>query len=157
MEISMKMKGIRISDGIDSILRVKLSDILEEVVNGNSFHWVVLFLDGTPNQGQGKLLSECETLINKSKNGLPISWEELNLLSSKFSQMFETTILGCKDANLLYRYKKEAEMYKTCDIVLDLIDCAFWEVYSKDGELIARLAKKFKEIEFLEPNFENDK
>jgi hypothetical protein len=146
----MNIKGIRISDGKGSMLGPTLSDLLEEITNGDSFYWSILFLDGTPNPGQGHLLTEYESEINNSENGVPIRWEELARLSSRFFQMFETTILGCKDTKLLRRYEKEEEMYVTCDIVIDLIDCAFWEVYSKDPNLIDKLQEKFKEIELIE-------
>jgi hypothetical protein len=56
----------------------------------------------------------------------------------------------CKDEKFLHRYETEQEMYKTCDIVIDLIDCAFWEVYSQDHSLLYLLKNKFKKIEFLE-------
>ena len=64
--------------------------------------------------------------------------------------MFETVVLGAYNINLLHRYKEEREMYITCDVVIELIDCAFWEVYVKDMKVIERLKKKFKEIELLD-------
>jgi hypothetical protein len=146
----MSTKGIRISDGNGNILSPALSDILKEVTDGNSFYWSILFLDGTPNLGQGHFLTEYERKINNSENGLQINWEELNELSGKFFQMFETIILGCKDLKLLRRYEQEKEMYTTCDIVIDLIDCAFWEIYSKNESFINKLKEKFKEVEVIE-------
>lgn len=145
----MKTKGIRISDWRENIL-LPLSDILEEITSGDSFYWSILFLDGTPNPGQGHFLNQYESIINNSENGIPIKWEELTTLSGKFFQMFETIILGCRDTKLLRRYAKEKEMYITCDIVIDLIDCAFWEVYSKDQNLLTKLQKKFQEVEILD-------
>ena len=127
-----------------------LSDILDEITDGSSFYWTILFLDGTPNPGHGIFLTDYENKINNSENGLLVKWEELTTLPIKFFQMFETTILGCRNAKLLRRYSKEEEMYRTCDIVIDLIDCAFWEVYSKDQNLINRLEEKFKDVEMLE-------
>jgi bacterioferritin (cytochrome b1) len=79
----MKSAGMRISDG-DNILSVKLSDILDEVSNADSFHWDILFLDGMPNPGNPGLISECEHKINKSKNGLLVSLNELKATSNKF-------------------------------------------------------------------------
>jgi len=146
----MKIQGIRISDGKDNVLRVTLSDILKEVADGSSFYWVILFLDGTPNPGKGVFLQEYENKINNSENGLTIKWDELLSISSNFFQMFETIILGSKDPKLLKRYEKEEDMYRTCDIVIDLIDCAFWEVYSKEQSFINKLKKKFKEVELIE-------
>ncbi len=146
----MKTIGIRILDGKDNVLEPTLSDILEEISDGQGLHWTILFLDGTPNPGQGSFLTNYESQINDSKNGLSIRWEDLVLLSRKFLKMFEATILGCKDVSLLRRYESEKEMYETCDVVIDLIDCAFWEVYSKNGKILNNLKKKFREIEPLE-------
>ena len=35
-----------------------------------------------------------------------------------------------------------------------MIDSGYWEVFSNDEEFINRLAKKFKDIEFLAPDYE---
>lgn len=145
----MRTRGVRISDGKDNIL-VPLSSILEELSDGDLFYWSILFLDGTPSPGQGHFITQYGNKINNSENGIPIRWEELLTLSSKFYQMFETIILGSKDAKLLKRYDIEREMYMTCDIVFELIDCAFWEVYSKDQVFLKRLQKKFQKIELIE-------
>jgi hypothetical protein len=148
----MKTYGIRISDGSENVLSPTLSDILKVFDKGITLRWGILFLDGIPQPGQGESLVEYEKKINNSEKGLLISWEELNNLSVKFLQMFETIVLGCKNVNLLHRYKEEKEMFKKCDIVIELIDCAFWEVYAKDIKVIERLAEKFKEVEFLDFN-----
>ena len=145
----MKTKGIRISDGNENILEPTLSDILKEITNDSSLHWSILFLDGTPNPGEGSFLAKYIDQINNSENGISTSLEDLIKLSDKFHQMFETIVIGSKDSKLLKRYAKEEEMYIMCDIAIELIDCAFWEVYSKDESLILRLAKHFREIEFL--------
>lgn len=47
------------------------------------------------------------------------------------------------------RYEDEKEMYKTCDLVIDLIDCVFWEVYSKDQNFLDKLERKFQETESI--------
>ena len=45
-------------------------------------------------------------------------------------------------------------MYETCDFVIEMIDSGYWEVFSKDKTLIDKLAKKFKDTQFLEPDFQ---
>jgi hypothetical protein len=147
----METYGIRISDGLGDVLSPTLSSILEEINYGESFNWCILFLDGTPNPGEGQFLIEYEKKINDSEKGLLISWDELKDLSEKFFQMFEITVLGSRNINLLHPYQEERDMYKACDIVIELIDCAFWEVYVKDGKIIERFKRKFKEIEILGP------
>lgn len=151
----MKSYGIRISDGKGEVLSPTLYDILKEIKEGDSYYWSILFLDGTPTPGQGPFLAIYKKEINDSEHGVLISWDDLCRLSNIFFQMFEVIVLGSKDATSLHRYVNEEEMQNTCDIVIYLIDCAFWEVYSKNQELIDTLKKKFKETEYLDPNNTN--
>ncbi len=144
----MKTMGIRIF--LNDILRIKLSDVLAEIPNGDSFLWSILFIDGTPNPGQGKHLAEYKNQINESEDGLRVEWKDLFNLSSQFYQIFEIIVLGNYDVNALHRYKNETEMYKTCAITIELIDCTFWEIYAKNQEIISNLSKKFPQFEFLE-------
>jgi len=155
MEVSMKTRGIRISDGIDDILSPTLPDILKEIYNGDSFYWSILFLHASGDLGEGKSIPEFEEQIYNSEKGLFINWEELNILSGKFFQIIDIIIIGCQNESLLHRYENEHEMYETCDIVIELHDSCFWEVFSKDEQLINRLASKFNEIKFLESDFLN--
>ena len=116
----MKTYGIRLLDGKGNVLKTTLHDILDEIDGGESFYWCLLFLDGIPAPGQGSFLVDFEKKINDSKNGIIVTWEELKRLSIKFFQMFEITVLGCKDVDLLHRFDNENDMYKACDIVIDL-------------------------------------
>jgi hypothetical protein len=153
MVLLMKTYGIRISDCESNVLSVKLSDLLEEISNGAIFYWSVLFLDGIPNTGEGKFINEYKNKINKSMNGLMLDWNEICFINAKLFQIYEITILGCKKQKFLHRYYNDQEMYESCDIVIELIDCAFWQIFSKDSKLIRRINKKFKEVELLESNF----
>lgn len=147
MTVLMKTTGIRILDSKDHILNVTLGDILQEVKRNNAYLWSLLFLDGISSKNEGNRLKQFENEINSSENGVLIDWKELTHLSDRFYQMYETILLGSKDPQLLRRYQTEAQMYQSCDIVIELIDCAFWEVHSKDSEFINRLKRKFKETE----------
>lgn len=150
----MKTYGIRISDSKNNVLNVRLSDIIVEISKSNVLNWCILFLDGTPNYGEEKFVSEYKNKINKSKNGLKVTWNEVDLLDAKFRQIFEVIILGCKLEEFLQRYDNDQKMYQSCDIVIELIDCAFWQVFSNNQELINKLKTKFIDVELLEPDFE---
>lgn len=52
------------------------------------------------------------------------------------------TLLGNQDLGLLKRYASEKEMYEKCAIVIELIDCSFWEVHAHEKALILSLQKK---------------
>ena len=150
----MKTYGIRISDSKNDVLSVKIGDILQEIKNGSVLKWCILFLDGTPNKGEGLFVNDYKRKINELENGFQLDYDDLLLVSEKFSQIFEIIILGSNSKNKPHHYRNDQEMYRSCDIVIELIDCSFWQVFSKDHELTKRLREKFNEIEFLEPNFQ---
>ena len=142
----MKTYGIRIFEDKNEFLSILLSDILKEISEGDSLFWAILFLEGTPVQNQRKNLIKYMNQINESSEGLYIKWKDLFTLSDQFDQIFETIILGCKNINLLHRYKNEKQMYKSCDIVIELIDCAFWEIYAKDFNIVQKIKVKFPNL-----------
>ena len=145
----MKVKGIRILDKKNGIVSVNLSDVLEAVPHGNIFHWSILFLYASGHLGEGKSIPAFEKQIYDSEKGFFIDWNDLNMLSKKFYQIIDITLIGCKNKNLLHRYDTDQKMHETCDIVIEMIDSNYWEVFSKDEELINCLTHKFKEIKFL--------
>ena len=149
----MKSQGIRISDKKNGTGLIDFVDILAEINNGNSFYWSILFLEVIGNLGEERLNPPFAENINKSVNGLFMDWEGLNSIAKKFEQVIDMIVLGCKDKNKLQRYEIEQEMYETCDIVIQMVDSSFWEVFSIDVQLIERLEKKFKQIKFLESDF----
>ncbi len=150
----MKAHGIRISDKINRIVCVELPEILKEIKNGDILHWSILHFNASGRLGEGKSISVFTKQINESEKGMFIEWDVLNTLSHKLFEVIDLLIIGCKDINLLKRYKNDQEMYETCDIIIEMIDSGYWEVFSKDKQLIDRLASKFKDIKFLEPNFD---
>ncbi|MBS0586322.1 MAG: hypothetical protein JSR76_08550 [Verrucomicrobia bacterium] len=145
----MKSKGIRISDKKNNIVSVELPDILREITDGNSLCWSILYLYATGDLGKNQSIPALEEQIKNSERGLFISWNELNSLTRKFWDLMDITIVGCKDKSLLGRYANDVKMRETCDIVIEMIDSGYWEVFSKNEALINRLAKQYKEVEFL--------
>lgn len=151
----MKSTGIRIEDCKENgVISVQLTDILEEIYDGDLFYWSILYLYSVGHLGEGKSLPEFEKQIFDSENGFFISWMELNALAKKFYQVYDITLIACSNKEFLKRYTNDLEMYETCDICIEMVDSSYWEVFSKNENLIARLAAKFKNIKFLEPDFE---
>ena len=150
----MESKGIRILDDINGIICVTLPKILSEIHDGNLYYWSILFMDVIGNLGEEVSVPILQKQIYDSKNGLFISWQDLSILAEKFEQVIDIIIIGSNEEKNLRRYEDDQEMYETCDFVIAMVDSGYWEVFSKEPDLIDRLATKFKEIEFLEPDFE---
>lgn len=151
----MKMKGIRILDSENNVVSVKLSDILEMVPNGDTLNWAILFSDiiliPEVTSEEGEPIIAQQKQINKAEYALPISWERLQSLSKLIHQEIDLIVVACEDKTKLIQYEN---MHSVCDIIIEMEDSSYWEVFSTDERLIGRLTKKFKEIEFLTTNSE---
>ena len=145
----MKTAGIRILDKNKRVVSVKLQDILEEVHHGELFHWSILSFEGSGHLKDGKSIPVFRKEIRESERGLLVKWDELIALASTFWEVEDMLIIGCKDPTLISQYEEEKDMYDTCDIVINMFDSCYWEVFSKDKAFILRLATKFKDIKFL--------
>lgn len=146
--------GIRILDEENGVVAVGLPDILMEIQHGDLYQWAILFLHSMGDLGDGESIPVFENMINNSQEGLLINWEDLNLLSKKFYQIFDLILIGCRNKDLILRYQNDQEMHNTCDIVIEMIDCDYWEVFAKDLSFMERLEKKFKQVEWLDRNKE---
>lgn len=149
----MNSIGIRISDKKDSVITVKLSDILELIDNGDSIYWSILFSEVAPKRGEGEFTSKIEMKADNAPNGLQLRWEELKIFSGKIHQEIDLRVIGSKNLSNLKRYSSDVELYNSCDFVIEMVDTSYWEVFSKDHNLINRLAKEFKDTEFLSPDW----
>ena len=148
----MIRQGIRILDKEKNVISVKLLDILDIIPNGNLFYWSILYLRAIGHLDEGKSMPFFEEQINKSEKGLYISWEELKSLAKMFYQEIDLILIGNKNQQSLCRYQSETEMCENCDIVIQMIDSSYWEVFSKDKDVIEKLASNFKQIKFLTTN-----
>ena len=149
----MKIYGIRILDKDKHVVSVRLVDILVFIELGGLFYWMITFSDVMPSRGNEDFIMEMEKQITPLR-GCPINWKDLKLLSDKIYQEIDLTIVGCKNKRFLYKYSTDQEMHEMCDISIEMIDSSYWQVFSKDEDLINRLTSKFKEVKFLTPDFE---
>lgn len=155
----MKSKGIRISDSKPlstiNVLNVSPTDILEFIDYGQGLNWAILEIEATGDLGEKKWkkLHQYETLGEKITR---ISWDELKEVSNEFRQVIWFTAIGCKDLANVKFYKEDVEMYESCEIVIEIIDGGCCEVFSHDHQLINKIAKHFKEVEYLEPDWNSE-
>ncbi len=147
----METKGIRIFEKKNNIVKIKIQDILSSINNGSSLFWSVLYIygsgslkDGWSTLREGKTITAFEEKINKLETGLILNWDELLSLMNSYLQVWGVLIIGCKDFKSLHRYQSDQEMYESCDIVIELVDSYFWEVFSRESKLIIDLSEKFK-------------
>ena len=82
-----------------------------------------------------------------------MNWKELKLFSERVHQEIDLRVIGSKDCACLRRYSSDLELYNSCDIVIEMIDTAYWVIFSKDHDFINRLARELKDTEFLAPDW----
>ena len=63
-------------------------------------------------------------------------------------QIIDTCAIRYPDNEKLIRYDNDENMYEECDIMLQMINSNFWQVFSKDRDIILKLAAKFKKLSF---------
>ncbi len=151
----MITKGIRILDKKSNIVSVTLSEILNEIDNGDQYVWSIIDLYAMGDLGKDISITEFEDVIQSSPNGYFMSWRELISFSNKLNLLINILVIGSKNKYLLVYNRDYRVMYETCNIVIEMIDSAFWEVFSLDEHYIDRLALKFKDVEFLKSDFRN--
>ncbi len=149
----MIRQGLHILNPRSGLEKINLSDILDEIKNGDNYYWSILDLDASGDLGEGKSIPEFENKISKSERGFFIKWDELVQLSKKFDRIISICIIGSKDENLLRFYDDDRQMDEMCDIVIEMIDGWFWEVFSIDEQLIQRLASKFPKVKLLDSDY----
>ena len=98
-----------------------------------------------------KMWNQLETFKTSDK-GTVISWKELYQINEQFKQVIWITIIGSRDKKDLHYYDDDVEMHETCDIVIEVIDGSYCEVFSHDHSFINRLAKYYKDVELLFPD-----
>lgn len=149
----MNTKGIRISD-LKNGKCIPLFELLRDIPDPNQFNWSLLWFDVTAVDKEGEFIFEQREKINSSEKGINCTFASLIELSEKIFQEIEVLIIGCKIKKDLHRYNEDQMMYETCDIVIEMIDGGFWEIFSKNTNWIDQLAKKYEKVEFISTNFQ---
>ncbi len=147
-----EINGARIFDKKDSFLSVSFLNVLNEIDRIESFKWSLLYFKGAGYLKDGTTILDFEENIHISERGLFVNSNKLKDLANEKIQFYEVLLVGCKDIEKIVRYADDQEMYERCDIVIEMIDSSYWEVFSTDKSLIRKLLIKFKETELLELN-----
>jgi hypothetical protein len=146
------IKKIRITGKSDeTILTIKLKDILECIVNPSIYKWNLLWIEGIGTYEESIL--DFEAKINESNNGIQFEFDELIKLSDSMDQIIELTLIADIESDKLIRYDTDDKMYKNCKYVIELIDSSFWEFTSSDSndlEVIKEKLNGVSDVEYFE-------
>lgn len=146
-------KGIRILDRKNNVVSVDLDDILDEINNPQNLFWSILDMQVHRYYGPEPRIADLEEEARKLPNGLQIPWKRLVSLSKHATQFEDLILIGCKNKEKLIREETAVSQYESVDFYIEMFDCSYWEIFSKDHEFINSLEGKFKETETLSPDF----
>jgi hypothetical protein len=109
--------------------------------------WSVLELQAeAKSELEGGLgMLELEATIAESPKGLVLTWEELKYLASQFFQVFDAVIVGCRDEEAIPVLDPNVDLTESCEIVVVMFDSSFWEISSRNVQILNRLEQTFEE------------
>lgn len=128
---------MKIHNKENTVVTLKLRDILSCIDNYEAYNWKALWLTGT-----GKDVLTLEDSINHSKDGYPTSVSDLLNIKNSLSQIVEILIVGDKDVANLKRYADDADLRKSCRYCVELVDSSYWEINSKDSKFRNEIASR---------------
>ena len=143
------IEKIRITGKSDeTILTIKLKDILESISNPSIYKWNLLWIEAIGTYEESIL--DFEARINDSNNGVQFEFDELIKLSDSMDQILELTLIADLASEKLVRYDTDEEMYKNCKYVIELIDSSFWEFTTSDFNDLKVFKEKFDGVSDVE-------
>lgn len=142
-------KKIRITGKSDeTILAIKLKQILDCIGNPSIYKWNLLWIEmiGTYQES----ILDFEAKVNASNNGIQFEFDELIKLSDSTDQIIELVLIADLESKKLIRYDTDDKMYKNCKYVIELIDSSFWEFTSSDSKVLEVIKQKFDGVSDVE-------
>lgn len=146
-------QGIRISDIAYDGACIDLNDILKEVYEGGRYYWTILVFQINGYKGIDQRVLDLQDEVEKLEMGQQVSWSDLSAMGNDVFQFIELILVGSKNLENNRWIQEPKVRYETPDIYIEMFDSSYWEVFSKDHAFINRLAHKFKDIKFLDPDF----
>lgn len=127
--------GIRIHTNDPDVLLT----VLELLPETTGLRWFIFEVDGVSiGHPDIPTITEMISEVENTKYGYEISAYQLNQLPGYFAEIWWLTIIGQKEL-LVSKHTDEQTTYAQADIVIDMFDGSYWDVYSKDHAYIAAL------------------
>lgn len=127
--------GIRIHTNDPDVLLT----VLELLPETTGLRWFIFEVDGVSiDHPDIPTITEMISEVENTKYGYEISAYQLNQLPGYFADIWWLTIIGQKDL-VVSKHTDEQTTYAQADIVIDMFDGSYWDVYSKVHAYIAAL------------------
>lgn len=127
--------GIRIHTNDPDVLLT----VLELLPDPASLRWFIFEVEGVSiDHPDLPTITEMISEVENTKYGYELSAYQLNELPGYSADIWWLTIIGQKE-QVVSKHTDEQTTYAQSDIVIDMFDSTYWDVYSKDYAYIAAL------------------
>ena len=137
---------IQIRDKTAHLLEPKLRDLLRIISGeGPALHWAILEFEAVGNLSPGPHVGEINEIIKRSPSGFLLDWGHLVTIADKLLQAINATFVGCRTAESLPGVH-DSDIYAKSEIVIEVVDSSWWEVYARDDRVVQRFIDAFHEV-----------
>lgn len=127
--------GIRIHTNDPDVLLT----VLELLPDPASLRWFIFEVDGVSiDHPDIPTITEMISEVENTKYGYEISAHQLNQLPGYFADIWWLMIIGQKELTVS-KHTDEETTYAQADVVIDMFNSTYWDVYSKDQAYIAAI------------------
>jgi hypothetical protein len=92
---------------------------------------------------------ELERQVHDSRNGVIVTWEQIQALASKIDQLIDGVIAGYKDKTTIPGRRIGDETAAGADVVFKAVDSSYWRLCIKDENLVTRLVRGFSDVRHI--------
>ncbi len=130
--------------GPGRVLRQDLKEVIQAIpADLSKLTWAVLAIEAVGDITPiGMTMKEFMRKVSESPRGVRFSLGDLAILSNLIHQTYEIVLVGCKDPSDIPVMGPKVDMSASCEVVIELIDCAFWEITARKKSIIDHLRFK---------------
>ena len=141
------MKCIEIRDSMNEhFLSVTIFNLLSGQMNVfKKYNWSIYELNATAQEKSDINLLELRSRIFNSSSGLKVNFDELLEIMQQLDQVIDLILVASGDEKKFTKFEDDNKWRDKYPIVIEIIDGAYWEVYSNDKELIKNLSKFYQD------------
>ena len=143
----MSFQALRFgSKDSSGVLLEELVEVLEALPpSAVDLNWWLLDFDGVGDITEtGRTLMQLVRTVAEARVGISVTWEELLQIASNLDQIYEIVLFGAEAAEEpSARTLSLEELAKDGEVVVQLIDCRFWEIAAKERSVIEHVRERF--------------
>lgn len=127
------------------ILTLPLQKILALIEDINIYKWKLIWIDYDSCSDK---LAEFKEKVNNSEDGILLDPQELLHAPYLFDNLFDTVLLGDKNNENLHKLNNDNEMKMKCEFFIELVDCSYWEITTKNQSFMQNIKRHFSFEEY---------